>query len=269
MARPTQILTPALYAERYSPVLATPKIGVRYETILEGVYSEYVRPGDVCVDGGAHRGRHTLPLAKLVGGAGKVVACEPIPHLAEFLRREIQPQCGDIIDVRQIALGKQSEDVQFQIAKNYPAYSGLRKRNYPGDTDIETVMVRCQTLDELLKGFSAPRFIKLDLEGGEFDAIRGASRTLKTHRPMVGFEFGRQAAADRYGYTKEDVFKFFQNHHYLVIDAFGEIFGEELWQALPFPFYFFAVPNDDEQAMTATRNLVRKHATAVFEALAC
>lgn len=47
-------------------------------------------------------------------------------------------------------------------------------------------------------------FIKLDLEGGELDTLRGSRGTLESNLTLVVFENGRQASADLYGYDKND-----------------------------------------------------------------
>src|SRR5687767_3344890 len=56
-----------------------------FETIIAKLYSALLRPGDVCVDGGANRGLHTGRLARCVGPTGQVIAVEPIPSLSKEL----------------------------------------------------------------------------------------------------------------------------------------------------------------------------------------
>src|SRR5215204_5152743 len=40
--------------------------GVAFERIVETFFDKVVEPGDVVIDGGAHSGHHTVPLARLV-----------------------------------------------------------------------------------------------------------------------------------------------------------------------------------------------------------
>src|ERR1700730_8047772 len=63
------------------------EIGDVFERITQSFYSQVIRPGDTVIDGAAHTGRHTIPLARLVGAGGLVVASEPLPRAAAKLRR--------------------------------------------------------------------------------------------------------------------------------------------------------------------------------------
>jgi hypothetical protein len=61
---------------------------------------------------------------------------------------------------------------------------------YLGDEEVETV-----TLDGLLDRFGAPGFIKLDIEGGEVEALRAAERLLAT-KPIILCELHGDAARE-------------------------------------------------------------------------
>ena len=260
-------ISPEAYASRYGRILQTPKIGLYYEEILEQVYRQFVSQGDICIDAGAHKGRHTMPLASLVGEEGKVVAYEPIPDLAQRLAKRGQSKWPNTIEVMQKALSKAPGSKEFCVATQFLGYSGLKERDYPDETEIDRIEVEIVTINDEFRNRGPVRFIKLDLEGGEFDALRGAANVLSRDRPLLGFEFGRQDAADRYGYTKKDFFDFFADIDYEVVDAFGEVFDERYWEVEPFPFYFFGFPNDDTQATVHFR-VIRDASISAFQMLA-
>jgi hypothetical protein len=55
-----------------------------------------------------------------------------------------------------------------------------------GAGKVRIIATRVETIDHLVACHAAPpRVVKLDIEGGELDALRGASRTLVDHRPIV------------------------------------------------------------------------------------
>jgi 23S rRNA U2552 (ribose-2'-O)-methylase RlmE/FtsJ len=56
------------------------KRGGFFETVITALYRGVVREGDLVLDGGAHIGAHTGPLARCVGKSGKVVAVEALPQ---------------------------------------------------------------------------------------------------------------------------------------------------------------------------------------------
>ena len=81
-------------------------VPIDYERIVQEVYEAVLDEGDTAVDVGAHAGRHTLPLARCVGEAGKVFAVEPLPACQETLRQALgqYPELSDVVHVLPFAL---------------------------------------------------------------------------------------------------------------------------------------------------------------------
>src|SRR5579864_4837979 len=127
----------------------------RIEGLVERIYDALVRPGDVCVDGVAGIGRHTLSLGRLVGSTGKVLAFEPQRSNFEQLTRALEAEGIGNVEAHALALSDASEDV----------------RSIP--------------LDRALREVDRLRFVRLDLEGGELDALRGGAEAIKRHRPVI------------------------------------------------------------------------------------
>ncbi len=100
-------------------------------------------------------------------------------------------------------------------------------------------------------------FIKSDVECGDFHVIQGAKRILRECRPIVIFESGRQYAADMYGYTMSDFFKFFNELDYSLFTFTGEQFDETTWNN-PVNFWeTWAVPNDSRFLYFFQNNLMK------------
>ena len=68
----------------------------------------------------------------------------------------------------------------------------------PPPGDVHQLRVRTERLDDVLPGDYVPTLIKIDVEGAEGAAFRGALETLRRHKPIVVFEHGL-GGADRYG----------------------------------------------------------------------
>lgn len=68
----------------------------------------------------------------------------------------------------------------FQLVKNAPAYSGIKKRHYDiSNPDIEEITVKLKTLDEIIPENEIIDFIKIDVEGAEFCVLKGGKNLLK------------------------------------------------------------------------------------------
>lgn len=73
--------------------------------------------------------------------------------------------------------------------------------------------------------------IKLDLEGGDFMALRGAEATMRRDRPFIVFENSIKAPGI-YGFTVADMISYFESVGYSPVTFFGDVATEESWFAL-------------------------------------
>ena len=135
------------------------------------------------IDGGANIGQFARA-AHFAFPNARILSFEPIPDVANTLRTNL----GDIRNwaAMNVALGEEestsifnrtSNDQSSSFLKPIPTNDGLL-RNI---TQVEQIDIRIVTLDEAVKNFPlvAPVLLKLDLQGFELQALRGATRTLK------------------------------------------------------------------------------------------
>ena len=149
-----------------------------------------VRDGDIVVDAGANIGAVTVFLGNRLGAAGRIFSIEMIPETAACLRKNIelnqlqnvmliQKALSDLPDNLLVASLEPGLYGEASIATD-PANRAVRK----GDT-LREVKVISTTLDEVLAGIEAIALLKLDLEGGESQALRGATESLKRIHSVV------------------------------------------------------------------------------------
>lgn len=152
-----------------------------------------------CIDVGANVGRI---LGQIVAAApgGRHIAYEPLPDLYADLQRRFPD-----VDVRRVAASDRRGKASFQHVRSRPAYSGLRRRDYPGNEDIEEIEVVVEDIDSSLPDGYIPMLIKIDVEGGERQVIEGAIETIVRHRPIVVFEHGKSSAR-HYNTAPGDIF---------------------------------------------------------------
>lgn len=155
----------------------------------------YVKRFRVAVDGGAHRGIWTRELAKHFR---TVIAFEPNEALALKI---------GVGFVHYVALGESpSECAMTDGEKN----TGQR-HVVPGEG------TRIAALDAF--GIRDLDFLKLDLEGYELPALKGAARTIEEYRPAILVE--QNGLCQRYGYTMLDLVDWLKHRGYLRVDSWG------------------------------------------------
>ncbi|MEZ5173033.1 MAG: FkbM family methyltransferase [Bacteroidia bacterium] len=180
---------------------------LRYDRATYKIMRRVLRPGDVCVDVGAHKGELVEWMLKLAPGK-PVIAFEPIPHLAEGLKHRF----GNRIEIHKVALSDSEGKSTFQFVKNAPAYSGLKQRSYNTDSpDIEQIEVETRRLDSFFENRIYPSLIKIDVEGAEFLVLKGSKEIFEKSSPVVLFEFGI-GAADHYGTEPEAMYSLLKNY---------------------------------------------------------
>ncbi len=151
---------------------------------LRRLYAPFVGPGDLVFDIGAHVGDRSLAFASL---GGRVVAVEPQPMLAAWLRRNLAAK--QRIEVLEQAVGAESGKGELQVSRATPTVSSMNARwtrdigtRNPGFAGVRwegRVEVRVTTLDRMIETHGRPRFCKIDVEGHEADVLAGLSQPLE------------------------------------------------------------------------------------------
>jgi FkbM family methyltransferase len=218
-----------------------------YEAKLEAFYSQLPLQGAVVIDVGAHIGRHAIPLASLVGMQGACYGFEPIPSVRQELAANISQSGLNNTIILPFALGEFNRIAEFNFIPNLPEESGLKKRHIynavPSEFQLITVQVR--RLDDVMPISANVKFIKMDVEGGELDVLRGSTRILNELRPIVAFECG---AAGYLGYdaNPDEIFEIFSSRGYSVYSITGiriasvdefrhETTTQRFWDYIAFP----------------------------------
>ncbi len=204
-----------------------------FEPLVQLTYETLLREGDIAIDVGAHSGRHCIPMARRVGPHGKVHAFEPLPAIREGLCQKLadhHAQLAGVLSIYPYALSQFSGASEFVVAKDLLEYSGLRERNYDWPTRLERIPIQVRRLDDLFLDLPSLRFIKMDVEGGEYHVLQGALGCLHKFRPVVGFEFGG-CAVKNYEVTPDHMSRFWIEHNYRLLDVTGRLMSPESFAA--------------------------------------
>ncbi|MCA9288851.1 MAG: FkbM family methyltransferase [Phycisphaerales bacterium] len=140
--------------------------------------AERLKPGMTVFDVGANVGYFTLLSARSVGPEGKVFAFEPLTRNLEFLRRHVKLNALDNVAVLDSAVSEHAGTAHFSSGENH-SMAHL--------ADAGEFEVRLIGLDEEIDAgrLPDPNVLKMDIEGAESTALRGAKRMLERARPLV------------------------------------------------------------------------------------
>jgi FkbM family methyltransferase len=144
-----------------------------------------LEPGDTFLDVGANGGGMTALACGIVEASGAVFAVEPQPRLAALVRQtlDLNPADGRVF---QTAAGDRSAVATLAVPVGRSGSATLSS-NGTGDR----IEVKVTRLDELLEemGERHVKLLKIDVEGHELAALKGAEQLLERLRPTILFEF--------------------------------------------------------------------------------
>jgi FkbM family methyltransferase len=143
-----------------------------------------VSPGAVVIDAGANVGAYTVLFAQWVGREGHVYAFEPDPSAAAGLRAHVE--LNGVAPQVTIVPAAVSDGRHSRLRFTVGASSGV-SRLAPDDAAIaRTIDVDALSLDQFCDSQGMrPNVIKVDVEGAELGALRGARATIAAGGPAL------------------------------------------------------------------------------------
>jgi len=158
-----------------------------FETDFIDALLSMLGEGDVFLDVGSSIGEFTVPMSRVVGSKGLVLAVEPEPRCSIQLEMNLKLNGSSNVRILRTALGDQRTEARLSWKDgSCPSLVNAAAQDYesiaaaaPNDSQgVEVVKVEIG--DELMERehLPIPKAVKIDVEGFEFQVIRGLSRTL-------------------------------------------------------------------------------------------
>ncbi len=144
-------------------------------------------------DVGGDQGLFTIFFAHRVGADGQVVVFEPNQQSVRRIQRNVQLNGFRNVRSMPLGLGERRAVLQFTFPSLEPA-RGTASPTIADQIRSEVSATGCEIEvnsldDEIKRGeLPVPHFIKLDVEGMEYSALKGMQETLKTHHPRLSIE---------------------------------------------------------------------------------
>jgi FkbM family methyltransferase len=163
--------------------------------VIEGQFeSDFFRIGDallqeggVFFDGGANHGLLSLGLARKLGDRVRFHLFEPNPDLRESFGKSLALYPGIQVRINSEAVSDEDGTVLFEVQKEQTGLSHIVKTG--------GIPIRSIKLDTYIKDASLDcvELLKLDIEGYELAALRGAEHALENHRiKAIYFEYSEK-----------------------------------------------------------------------------
>ena len=149
-----------------------------YESDKQEKMRKLLKKGSIFYDIGANVGFYTLFASELVGSEGRVYAFEPVPRNLKYLDQHLKMNKIINVTVYELAVSDHTGQTFFDEGKD------------PTTGKISTtgkILVNMVSLDELyIQGkIRLPDFLKIDVEGAEYQVITGAIKILKKSHPII------------------------------------------------------------------------------------
>lgn len=155
-----------------------------YEPTAVKHFQERIKPGDIVLDIGAHIGYYTLMAARRVGKNGKVYAFEPSKDNCLLLSKNLKINGFKNVILVNKAVAQSTKKAKFFLSRVSSGMHSLIDIDHVGEnnTEVDTI-----SLDDFFTKTPKVSVIKMDIEGGEYDALEGMTRLLSKSKHLSIF----------------------------------------------------------------------------------
>lgn len=206
---------------------------LRIEQVLERI----IQPSFNCIDIGAHLGSTLVKILKLSPN-GNHIAVEAIPYKAQWLQKKF-PE----VSIKCVVLNNTEREITFYIDNKKTGFSGIfASPNQLATSDLQEITLTSKTLDNILDSDYRVDFMKIDVEGAEFNILQGAEKTLDRFQPTLLFECA-QGGLKKSGTTSEEIYKLLTEKHQYAVFMLKDFLNnglplsyQDFDKALTYPF---------------------------------
>ena len=162
-----------------------------YEDEVYKLINISLKPGFVAFDIGANIGIQSIRMSQCVGQTGKVYSFEPLGHLQKKFKQNIALNNCENIKLFPWALSDKEATLTMNINEN-EWNQGTFSLNWTNSLGTpEQIIVKIADDIEELQNIERLDLIKIDVEGFEYQVLRGLKAVLQKYKPRIIFEYDK------------------------------------------------------------------------------
>ena len=222
----TPIVKNHIHTIKFGSVAITVKGGVGFLRVIhhltpeERFLSNLDLKNKTIYDIGSHIGILAIFFAKTSGRDGRVIAFEPNPESYLKIRQNVELNGLDNVQIINIGIGDKRRTETMVVPRNISGWGSMEKNIQLHILKLrgaKSLKVEIDTLDKCIEANKLPKpdFIKMDIEGMEYNALIGMAETITKYKPSFHIEI--------HGVDKESkikniqrIVKYFDSHGYSI-----------------------------------------------------
>lgn len=194
-----------------------------YEPDIVALVKQHLDTERDVLDIGANVGFFSVLCGDALANGSRVLAAEPTPGALKRLKLNLEQNGVKNVILHEGLVGKENGLVPFNVVEGKEEYSSMKPIAHEHAVDFESkpMDILCRRIDDLvLEHELNPGFMKIDVEGAEWDVMQGATKTIEKFRPVILTELDDRLLQG-FDATVKTVCEFLESYEYVVKDADG------------------------------------------------
>jgi FkbM family methyltransferase len=184
-----------------------------HEPLSTQLIARELKPGMTCLDIGSNIGYYVLLENKIIGDTGKVIAIEPSPYNFQCLKKNLEFPENSTVKTFNFAAGDIDGEIRFFVNERSNGCQVLNEGRKVPNRPGKIINVPIRTMDKFVEEQNLKNidFVRMDVEGYEYNIFKGMSKTIEKFHPIVQIEVHLSHMGEE---KTRKFFEFFKNHNY-------------------------------------------------------
>ena len=187
--------------------------------VLE-VAQRFIKPGTAALDVGANFGQMCVLFARMTGDNGKVYGFEAQDKVFYFLKKSIEASGHSNIVLKDGAVYNEDGKILIFPEPDYSKFdpygsNSINPKMSSGGREVKTYTIDSLNIKEPIT------FMKVDIQGSDLFALKGAKQTIFKNKMAILFEF-EQEFQEQFGTSFQDYVDFAAEINYKFVEIIAE-----------------------------------------------